>query len=187
MTDFKELTAQQRLQQEKTKAQIPSMIRVNQAGEFGAVQIYRGQMLALRKESDSGKIISQMLEHEQRHLDLFNNLMTKRRIRPTILAPLWRVAGFGLGAISGMISAQAAMACTVAVEDAIDEHYAKQAEMLKDVDEELLQVVNECHAEELHHREIGLAAGATEAVGYEIIHRVVKTGAKIAIWLSQRF
>lgn len=181
------LSAKQRLQQEQTRADIPSMIRVNQAGEFGAVQIYRGQQLIFGATSDTGKMIAEMRQHEQQHLDLFNQLLVQRQVRPTLLTPLWRVAGLGLGIVTALMGKQAAMTCTVAVEDAIDQHYAAQAEQLQSgCDPELSAAINQCHAEEILHRDLALNHGGVNSPGQLVLHKLINKGAKLAIWLSTR-
>jgi ubiquinone biosynthesis monooxygenase Coq7 len=166
------------------RARRERIIRVDQAGEYGAVRIYEGQMAVLGK-SRSAAVIREMAEQEQRHLKKFDALMTENQVRPTALMPLWHVAGFLLGAGSALLGEKAAMACTVAVEEAIDEHYAGQAADLDD-DPELRKTVEEFRRDELDHRETALANGAREAPGYDALSAVVKAGSKLAIWLSER-
>jgi ubiquinone biosynthesis monooxygenase Coq7 len=166
------------------RARRERIIRVDQAGEYGAVRIYEGQMAVLGK-SKSAPVIREMAEQEQRHLKKFDSLMAENQVRPTALMPLWHVAGFLLGAGSALLGEKAAMACTVAVEEAIDEHYASQAANLDD-DPELRKTVEEFRRDELEHRETALANGAREAPGYDALSAVVKTGSKLAIWLSER-
>ena len=166
------------------RARRARIIRVDQAGEYGAVRIYEGQMAVLGK-SKSGPVIREMAEQEQRHLKKFDSLMAENQVRPTALMPLWHVAGFLLGAGSALLGEKAAMACTVAVEEAIDEHYAGQAAHLDD-DPELRKTVEEFRRDELEHRETALANGAREAPGYDALNAVVKAGSKLAIWLSER-
>jgi len=164
---------------------IERMIRVDQAGEFGATRIYKGQLAVIRHGRAAGAI-REMAEQEHRHLAQFNRLMGERRVRPTALSPLWHVAGYALGAATALLGERAAMACTVAVEEVIDGHYASQAERLADGDPELAEAISGARADELAHRDTALAHEATEAPGYELITAAIKTGARLAIWLSER-
>jgi 3-demethoxyubiquinol 3-hydroxylase len=161
------------------------MIRVDQAGEYGATRIYAGQLAVLRRGRAAGAI-REMAEQEQRHLAQFDRLMSDRRVRPTALAPLWHVAGYALGAASALLGERAAMACTVAVEEVIDSHYARQAETLGAEDSELGETIAAARADELAHRDTALAHEATGAPVYELISAAIKTGARLAIWLSER-
>ncbi len=161
------------------------MIRVDQAGEYGAVRIYEGQLAVLGARA-SGAVIRRMAEQEARHLDRFDRMMNERRVRPTLLSPVWHVAGFALGAATALIGEKAAMACTVAVEEVIDEHYARQAETLADGDPALKTLIEACRAEAIEHRVEAEERGAREAVGYPVLTGAIKTGARLAIWLSSR-
>lgn len=161
------------------------MIRVDQAGEYGATRIYQGQLAVIRRGRVAGTI-REMAEQEQRHLAQFNRLTTERRVRPTALTPLWHAAGYALGAATALLGERAAMACTVAVEEVIDGHYATQAEALAGSDPELAETINSARADELQHRDAALAHEAEAAFGYELISAAIKTGARIAIWLSER-
>ena len=161
------------------------MVRVDQAGEFGAKRIYAGQ-LAVLGGTPVGEIIREMAETEDRHLEKFDTLLVQRRVRPTALMPLWHVAGFVLGAGTALMGEKAAMACTVAVEEVIAEHYAAQADRLGDGDPELRQVIDEFRQDEIEHKNIGLAAGAEQAPGYEVLSTAIKAGSRLAIWLSER-
>ncbi len=165
---------------------IARMIRVNQAGEYGAVRIYEGQISVLGKTS-SGPVLRRMAEQEREHLDTFNRMIAKRRVRPTVLTPVWHLAGFALGAGTALLGKKAAMACTVAVEEVIDEHYAHQGEQLGDDEADLRETVNAFREDELEHRETALAHDAEGATGYEVLTSVVRTGSRLAIWLSERF
>ncbi len=166
--------------------QIERMIRVNQAGEHGAVCIYQGQLAVLGK-SETGPLLEHMLDQEKVHLERFNEMMVERHVRPTALSPIWSVFGFALGAGTALMGKKAAMACTVAVEEVIDEHYARQqAKLGGDQDPELEQLITKCREEENEHRETGLAHGAEQAVGYPILSSAIKGGARLAIWLSTR-
>jgi ubiquinone biosynthesis monooxygenase Coq7 len=161
------------------------MIRVDQAGEYGATRIYQGQLAVLRR-GRGAHAIREMAEQERRHLAQFNRLTAERRVRPTALSPLWHAAGYALGAATALLGERAAMACTVAVEEVIDGHYARQAEQLGNSDPELTGAISTARADELAHRDTALAHDATEAPGYELISVAIKTGARIAIWLSER-
>nr|WP_245837747.1 demethoxyubiquinone hydroxylase family protein [Niveispirillum lacus] len=161
------------------------MIRVDQAGEYGAVRIYTGQSAVLGK-GDKGPMLRHMTEQEQVHLDTFNRLVRERGVRPTMLQPLWHVAGWVLGAGTAAMGTRAAMACTVAVEEVIDQHYAEQAAMLDPAETPLKATIEKFRAEELEHRDIGLANEAELATGYPVLSALIKAGSRTAIWLSQR-
>lgn len=181
------VTGEGRLPGDPTREElIERMIRVNQAGEFGAARIYAGQLRVLGK-TPVAPVLEEMAAQEQRHLDSFNRMIAERRVRPTALTPLWHVAGFALGAATAALGEKAAMACTVAVEEVIDEHYAKQAEKLGDDEAELRAAIEEFRADELEHRDTALQHDAENAPGYEVLSRAVKTGSRLAIWLSERF
>ncbi len=179
-------TAQNRLPGDPDRAElIAQMVRVNQAGEYGAKRIYEGQ-LAILEGTDAEPIVQHMLNQELPHLERFSKELTARGIRPTALQPLWHVAGFALGAGTALLGREAAMACTVAVEEVIDEHYAEQANQLGDDDADLRSVIEEFRADEQHHRDIGLAEGAEQAPAYLVLTEAVKAGSRFAIWLSKR-
>ena len=167
------------------EAEIESMIRVDHAGEYGAVRIYAGQ-LAVIGRGHARDEIAHMAEQEKRHLAAFDDLIRARRVRPTLLTPLWHVAGYALGAATALMGGRAAMACTVAVEEVIDEHYQGQAERLGASDPALSETIRSFRADEAQHRATALEHGATEAPGYELISAFVKTGSRLAIWLSTR-
>ena len=162
------------------------MIRVDHAGEYGAKRIYQGQLAVLGRRPDAA-VIRHMAEQEQKHLDAFDRLLVERRVRPTALAPLWHVAGYALGAATALLGRDAAMACTVAVEEVIDEHYRGQSAALGEEEPELKVAIDEFRAEELEHRDIGLAEGAERTPGYELLKSAIKTGSRAAIWLAERF
>lgn len=166
---------------------IARMIRVNQAGEYGAKRIYEGQLAVLGKKS-CAKVLRHMAEQEQRHLEAFNQMMVERRVRPTVLSPLWYVAGYALGFITARLGEKAAMACTVAVEEVIDAHYAEQEKALEETEgeEDLKRCVHHFRTEELEHRDIGLDYGAEETPGYFLLKGFIKAGSRAAIWLSKR-
>jgi ubiquinone biosynthesis monooxygenase Coq7 len=165
---------------------VARMIRVDHAGEYGARRIYDGQ-LAVLKRSPAAPVIRHMAAQERRHLDAFDKLLVQRRARPTVLSPLWHVAGYTLGAASALLGERAAMACTAAVESVIDEHYGRQLERLGDSEPELAAAIAEFRGDEIEHRDTALAQGAEEAPGYRPLTELVKAGTRAAIWLSIRF
>ena len=172
------------------RAFVERTIRVDQAGEFGAVRIYEGQLAALRwtgrSRSEASRKIAVMATAERRHNKEFDRLLAARRVRPTLLSPLWSAAGFALGAATALMGDKAAMACTVAIEETIDEHYAGQAAALGDDEAELRTTIETFRAEEIEHKEEALASGATQAPGYGPLTTAIKAGSKLAIWLSTR-
>ena len=161
------------------------MIRVDHAGEYGATRIYAGQLAVLGR-GGKGDLLRHMQAQEQEHLHTFDGMIAARRVRPTALLPLWHLAGFALGAVSAAMGEKAAMACTVAVEEAIDEHYNAQLESLGVAEPELRQVVEKFRGEELEHRDLGLEHGAEQAPGYRLMSRVIKAGCRAAIAISER-
>ncbi len=169
---------------------IERTIRVDQAGEFGAVRIYQGQLSALRwsgrANSEAGRKIAAMARAEREHNRVFDRLLVERRVRPTALQPLWSVAGFALGAATALMGDKAAMACTVAIEETIDEHYAQQAAALGDDEAPLRSTIEKFRAEEIEHKDAALAAGAEQAPAYEALTSAIKAGSRLAIWLSSR-
>ncbi len=168
------------------KPDIASMIRVNQAGEFGAKRIYAGQLAIMGDRHPAARSIAHMAEQEERHLSAFDKMMAERGVRPTMLQPFWNVAGFALGAATAAIGPEAAMACTVAVETEIDKHYAEQLDDLADSDPELASMVAEFRAEEQEHKETALAEGAERAPGYPLLSAAIRFGCRAAISLSKR-
>ena len=168
------------------RADTRSMLRVDQAGEYGATRIYAGQLAVLRRNCPEAKLISRMAAQEQRHLDRFNQLMAGRRVRPTALQPLWNVPGFALGAATALMSEKAALACTDAVETEIDRHYLGQLEALGEDDPELAADIAEFREDELEHRDIAREAGATQAAGYPLLTAAIRAGCRVAIGLSKR-
>ena len=161
------------------------MIRVDHAGEYGASRIYAGQLAVLGR-GDKAALLRHMKAQEDAHLDTFNRLVAERRVRPTALLPFWHLAGFALGAVTAALGEKAAMACTVAVEEAIDEHYADQVRALGDREPALRETLETFRAEELEHRDIGLAHGAEQAPGYRLLSAAIKAGCRVAIGLSER-
>ena len=160
-------------------------IRVDHAGEYGAKRIYQGQLAVLGR-TKYGPILRHMQEQEQVHLDTFSRLIAKRRVRPTALLPIWHVMGFALGAGTALLGSRAAMACTVAVEEAIDEHYQAQHAALGEDERELKDHIERFRAEELEHRDIGLANEAELTPGYRLLSAAIKLGCKVAIKVSER-
>ncbi len=170
------------------RARLERILRVDLAGEYGARRIYDGQLAVLGR-TKAGPTIQHMWEQEAEHLDYFEKAVPRHRVRPTALQPLWHMAGFALGAGTALLGEKAAMACTVAVEEVIDEHYANQAAQLSDDGEEgeLKRAIEKFRADELEHRDTGLAHGAAETAGYEALSAVIKAGSRLAIWLSERY
>jgi 3-demethoxyubiquinol 3-hydroxylase len=168
------------------EALLARLLRVDHAGEYGARRIYEGQLAVLGK-SACAPTLRHMHEQELAHLRTFEDLLVSHRVRPTLLQPVWHVAGFALGAATAMMGEKAAMACTVAVEEVIDEHYAGQHASLTDDQSALKDTIETFRQEELQHRDIGLDHGAEEAPAYELLSGAVKAGSRLAIWLSERF
>ncbi len=167
------------------RRQLARMVRVDHAGEYGAVRIYEGQMAVLGRGPKAG-LLRHMKDQEEQHLDYFQRQMNHRRVRPTALTPLWHVMGYALGAGTALLGERAAMACTVAVEEAIDDHYQEQADALGDDEADLRETVLRFRDEELEHRDIGLEHEAERAPGYPLLSGAIKAGSRFAIWLSQR-
>jgi ubiquinone biosynthesis monooxygenase Coq7 len=167
------------------RALLERILRVDHAGEYGAKRIYEGQ-LAVLKTARSTPTIRHMLQQEQAHLDAFDRLLPQRRVRPTLLSPLWHVGGFALGAATALLSEKAAMACTEAVEEVIDAHYAKQVTALGEAEPELRATIEQFRADEVAHRDTARAEGAAEAPGYGLLSRGIKAITRGAIWLSER-
>jgi len=164
---------------------LEEVIRVDHAGEYGAKRIYQGQLAVLRGTKHEATI-RHMQEQEQEHLDTFTRLIAERRVRPTVLLPLWHVAGFALGAATAALGPRAAMACTVAVEEAIDEHYQAQEAALGDDEAPLKADIARFRAEELEHRDIGLANEAELTPGYRLLSGAIKLGCKLAIRVAEK-
>jgi ubiquinone biosynthesis monooxygenase Coq7 len=167
------------------KALLARMIRVDHAGEYGAKRIYEGQ-LAVLGQGRHGPTIRKMADQELEHLQAFEKLMVERRVRPSLIQPLWHVAGFALGAATALLGEKAAMACTVAVEEVIDGHYARQYAKLGEDEAPLKQTISKFRADELEHRETGLANGAEAAPGYTVLTTAIKLGTQAAIWAAER-
>ena len=165
---------------------VASMLRVDQAGEYGATRIYAGQLAVLGDSVPASRLIARMASQEQRHLRHFDALLAERGVRPTLLQPLWSVAGHALGAATALISPQAAMACTAAVEDEIDRHYEDQLGALGADEPELGATIAEFQADEREHRDRAIEAGAEESVGYPLLYSAIRAGCRVAIALSKR-
>jgi len=164
---------------------IDSMVRVDQAGEYGATRIYCGQLAVLGAHPAS-RPIARMQSQEERHLRTFDEMMVERGVRPTLLQPVWNVAGHALGAATALMSPSAAMACTAAVETEIDRHYSDQLRALGHEEPDLADTIRRFRDEELEHRDTAIAAGAEDAFGYPILSSLIRAGCRIAIALSKR-
>ena len=165
---------------------IAQMVRVNHAGEYGAQQIYKGQIAVLGK-TDVGPMLEHMAQQEQEHLQYFENELTQRRVRPTAMEPIWRVAGYALGVGTALMGKEAAMACTEAVEEVIIDHYQDQLDQLTESDEaDLKKHIQKFKDEEDEHRQIGVDHDAHLSPAYEILTKFIKAGSKAAIKISER-
>tara|TARA_R110000824_G_scaffold387613_1_gene582965 strand:- start:373 stop:912 length:540 start_codon:yes stop_codon:yes gene_type:complete len=171
----------------RARADIASMIRVNQAGEYGAAQIYKGQLAVMGDDAPQSSAIHHMAEQEQRHLDAFDQMIADRGVRPTALQPFWKVAGYALGATTAALGPRAAMACTAAVETEIDQHYREQLDALESEDDpELTRMIAEFREEELEHKATAIASGAEDTPGYPVLSAAIRLGCRVAIGLSKR-
>ncbi len=171
------------------RARLAEMLRVDHAGEYSAVAIYRGQhavFAALPHKKEIADQIAKMEAGEQEHLRRFDELLAERKIRPTLLAPLWSAAGFGMGAVTALMGEKAAMACTAAVEDVIEKHYADQIAALGCDETELVATITQFRDDELEHKQIAEDAGAEEAPGYPLLSAVIKTGCRAAIKIAEK-
>ena len=172
-----------------TKNKIEEFIRVDHAGERGAVKIYEGQLLALNtlvKDEKLKKIIEDMRVHEKEHCEFFEKEIKKRDIRPTKLLPLWDLLGVTLGFGSTLLGKKAAMLCTASVEEVIDKHYQSQIDQLDQNEKELKKKIIKFREDELHHKDIAYEKGATKKGCYSILDKIIKTGSKIAINISEK-
>ena len=163
-----------------------SMLRVDQAGEFGATRIYAGQMAVMGNRHPMALSIAAMAAQEERHREHFDTMAAQRKVRPTILEPVWNVAGFALGAVTAAIGPEAAMACTAAIETEIDRHYSEQLAELGEEDPDLSDAIRDFQAEEVEHRDTALAAGAENAPAYPLLSAAIRFGCRAAIALSKR-
>ncbi len=162
------------------------MVRVDQAGEYGATRIYAGQMAVMGNRGPDATMIAGMAAQEGEHLARFDAMMARRGVRPTLLQPVWSVAGYALGAATALIGPEAAMACTVAVETEIDRHYSAQLDALGDSDPELSEQIREFRDDEREHHDAALAAGAERAPAYPLLTGAIRLGCRLAIRLSER-
>ena len=165
---------------------IGSMIRVDQAGEYGAVRIYCGQLAVLGPRHPAARVIARMQAQEEKHLKSFDDMMVERGLRPTLLQPFWHVAGYALGAATALLGPNAAMACTAAVETEIDRHYAEQRRALGSDEPDLSDTIARFQAEEVEHRDTAVAAGAEDTFGYPVLSGLIRAGCRLAIGLSKR-
>jgi len=173
----------------KTDSKVEEFIRVDHAGERGAVKIYEGQLLALNtivKNEDLKKTIEDMKEHEIEHCQFFENEIKKRKIRPTKFLPLWDLLGVGLGFGSTLLGKKAAMLCTASVEEVIDKHYLDQINQLGPEEKELKKKITKFRQDELDHKDIAYEEGASKKGIYSIMDKIIKTGSKIAIRISEK-
>ena len=171
------------------KKKIEEFIRVDHAGERGAIKIYEGQLLALNtfiKDDNLKKTIEEMKEHEKEHCDYFENEIKKRNIRPTKFLPLWDLLGVGLGFGSTILGKKAAMLCTASVEEVIQEHYTNQINQLRSDEKKLKDKIIRFRKDELNHKDIAYEEGATKEGPYSILDKVIKAGSKIAINISEK-
>ena len=172
-----------------SKKKVEEFIRVDHAGERGAVKIYEGQLLALNtfiKDENLKKTIEEMKEHEKEHCEYFENEIKKRKIKPTKLLPLWDLLGVGLGFGSTILGKKAAMLCTASVEEVIDEHYQNQINQLGSDEKNLKKKIIKFRDDELHHKDIAYEKGATKKGLYSIMDKIIKTGSKLAINISEK-
>ena len=165
---------------------LEEIIRVDHAGEYGAVKIYDGQIAIFGKKSKIGKTIEKMARQEQEHIETFEKLILHNRVRPTALLPLWNIAGFILGASTALMGEKAAMTCTVAVEKVIGAHYKEQAAMLKSDQKKLKSIIKKFEKDELEHHDIGIAHNAEKTPGYNILSNIISLGCKTAIFVSKK-
>jgi ubiquinone biosynthesis monooxygenase Coq7 len=162
------------------------MLRVDQAGEYGATRIYAGQLAVMGDRAPHAGEIAHMAEQEAAHRQKFDALIAQRGVRPTALQPVWSVAGYALGAATALIGPKAAMACTAAIETEIDRHYTQQLEKLGDEDPELAAMIREFRDDERAHKEAAIAAGAEQAPAYPLLSGAIRLGCRLAIRLSER-
>ncbi len=173
----------------QTNPRIAEMLRVDHAGEYGAVAIYKGQRAVFSKSPKTRIIadqIAQMEREEQKHLDAFDTLLIERGVRPTLMAPVWNAAGYGLGVITALMGEKAAHACTEAVESVIEQHYGAQAEEVANSEPELAATFTEFREDELHHRDTAIDGGAREAKGYRFLSTVITAGCRAAIKITEK-
>ena len=173
----------------RARRAVAEMLRVDHAGEYGAVAIYRGQQAVFAQSPRTAPMAAQLAEmkaEEQKHLDAFDRLLVEREVRPTAMMPLWNAAGYGLGVATALMGEKAAHACTEAVETVIEQHYAQQAEAVEADDPALAATFREFREDELHHRDTAVEGGAREAPGYRLLSRVIRAGCHAAIRVSEK-
>lgn len=173
----------------KTAPHIAEMLRVDHAGEYAAVEIYKGQHAVFHRQDRTRKIAKQLEEmqaEEQKHLDGFDRLLIERQVRPTAMLPIWKIAAYGLGTATALMGEKAAHACTEAVETVIEQHYAEQIKALGPEETELKATFTEYREDELHHRDIAIEEGAREAPAYPVLSAVIKAGCRVAIKISEK-
>lgn len=163
-----------------------AMVRVDQAGEYGATRIYAGQLAVMGDRTPTARTIAGMANQEEHHRIFFDGLIARRGVRPTLLQPFWDVAGYGLGVVTAALGPQAAMACTAAIETEIDLHYQQQLEQLGDEDPELRDAVARFREEEVEHRDTAIASGAESTPGYPVLSALIRAGCRFAIGMSKR-
>ena len=168
------------------KAARDRMVRVDQAGEYGAIRIYAGQLAVMGDRAPYAAEVRHMAEQEAEHRAKFDALLAKRGVRPTALQPFWHIAGYALGAATALIGPKAAMACTAAVEEEIDKHYTDQLEALGDSDPELSGLIETFREDERDHRATALAAGAEQAPAYPLLAGAIRLGCRVAIRMAER-
>jgi ubiquinone biosynthesis monooxygenase Coq7 len=170
------------------REELHRMIRVDQAGEFGATRIYEGQIAVMGDRGPHSAEIRHMAEQEEGHRARFDDMLVKRGVRPTALHPFWSAAGYALGAGTALLGPEAAMACTAAVEEEIDKHYSEQLDRLVETgaDPELAGMIEEFREDEREHRDAALASGAEQAPAYPLLSGAIKLGCRIAIRMSER-
>ncbi|MFT8736060.1 MAG: demethoxyubiquinone hydroxylase family protein [Zymomonas mobilis] len=183
-----ELSSQTPLETKISKKERDSMIRVDHAGEYGAIRIYAGQLAIMGDRTGRlSKMITRMAAQEDRHFAGFEKLIQERNVRPTLFQPVWKIAGFALGAATALIGPKTAMACTAAVESEIDEHYKSQMEKLGSDDNQLKNMIADYREDELEHRRHAIEEGAEHIPAYPVFYSLVRLGCRAAIELSKRF
>ena len=172
-----------------TNPRIAEMLRIDHAGEYGAVAIYRGQQAVFKnqaKTKDMAATLAEMESEEQKHLDAFDDLLNTHNVRPTAMMPIWKVAGYGLGVATALMGEKAAHACTEAVENVIEEHYAEQAEAVQDEDPKLAATFREFREDELQHRDTAIEGGSQDAPFHRALSKVIEIGCRAAIAVTAK-
>ena len=173
----------------KTNPRIAEILRVDHAGEYGAVAIYRGQQAVFKRNAKTREIAEQLAEmeaEEQKHLDAFDKILIERNVRPTAMTPIWNVAGYGLGVVTALMGEKAAHACTEAVENVIEQHYGAQVEEIKEEEPELAATFAEFREDELAHRDTAVEQGAHEAPAYGLLSRLITAGCHAVIKITEK-